>query len=407
MPDAIELPPSQGPDHLAENVMHFGRVLRQAGVGVTTDRIGLALRALSSGGIERRDDFKATLSACMIDRPEHVAMFEQAFYVFWRDPDLMARIMAMLLPKVQAKSQVAPPPENKRLAAALFGAGAKPREAAPPPDQIELDASLTFSQQEILRKADFETMSDAEWLETKRMMRSLVPRIRRQKTRRLMAAAKGRVPDWRASLKSEARAGEAALLRFRKPRSVPVRLVVLADISGSMSKYSRMLLHFTHALSMAGLPVASFVFGTRLSSITRQLRQRDPDVAVAAVVRQVEDWSGGTRMTECMHAFNRDWSRRLLAQRATVILISDGLEHGDVSQLAGEMERLSKSSESLIWLNPLLRYQAFEPRAAGIKAILPYVDRFMPAHNLNSLEALADVLGGALSGRAIPAATRS
>ena len=387
--------------------MHFARVLRHAGVGVTTDRIGLALRALSSGGIERRDDFKATLSACMIDRPEHVAMFEQAFYVFWRDPDLMARIMAMLLPKVQAKTQLPPPPENRRLAAALFGAGAKPQQETPPPEQIEIDASMTFSQQEILRKADFDTMTDLEWLEAKRMMRSLVPLIRRQKTRRLMAAVKGRVPDWRASLKAEARSGEAASLRFRTPRSVPSPLVVLADISGSMSKYSRMLLHFTHALSMAGLPVASFVFGTRLTPISRQLRQRDADIAVAAVVRQVEDWSGGTRMTDCLHAFNRDWSRRVLGQRATVILISDGLEHGDVSRLAGEMERLSKSSQSLIWLNPLLRYQAFEARAAGIKAILPYVDRFMPAHNLNSLEALAEVLGGALSPRARRVVTRS
>jgi uncharacterized protein with von Willebrand factor type A (vWA) domain len=332
----------------------------------------------------------------MIDRPEQVAMFEQAFYVFWRDPDLMARIMAMLLPKVQAKNQMAPPPENRRLAAALFGPGDKPA-LQPPPEQIELDASLTFSQAEILRKADFETMSDAEWLLAKRMLRALIPTVRRRKTRRLMPSLTGRVPDWRATLRAEARNGISASPSFRTPKTVPAPLVVLADISGSMSKYSRMLLHFTHALSLAGLPVASFVFGTRLTPITRQLRQRDADVAVAAVVRQVQDWSGGTRMTECLHAFNRDWSRRVLAQRATVLLISDGLEHGDVGRLALEMERLAKSSESLIWLNPLLRYQAFEARAAGIKAILPYVDHFMPAHNLNSLEALAEVLSGALS----------
>jgi uncharacterized protein with von Willebrand factor type A (vWA) domain len=240
-------------------------------------------------------------------------------------------------------------------------------------------------------------MSDAEWLLAKRMLRALIPTVRRRKTRRLMPSFTGRVPDWRATLRAEARNGISASPSFRKPKTVPAPLVVLADISGSMSKYSRMLLHFTHALSLAGLPVASFVFGTRLTPITRQLRQRDADVAVAAVVRQVQDWSGGTRMTECVHAFNRDWSRRVLAQRATVLLISDGLEHGDVGRLALETERLAKSSESLIWLNPLLRYQAFEARAAGIKAILPYVDHFMPAHNLNSLEALAEVLSGALS----------
>jgi uncharacterized protein with von Willebrand factor type A (vWA) domain len=197
-------------------------------------------------------------------------------------------------------------------------------------------------------------------------------------------------------MKASASSGDAPVLRYRSPRRVAAPLVVLADISGSMSKYSRMLLHFTHALALSGLKVESFVFGTRLTPITRPLRQRDADVAVAAVVQQVEDWSGGTRISACLHQFNRDWSRRVLAHNATVLLISDGLEHGDVSQLEIEIERLSKSCKRLIWLNPLLRYQGFEARAAGIKAMLPHVDLFMPAHNLDSLDALAEVLGGAL-----------
>jgi uncharacterized protein with von Willebrand factor type A (vWA) domain len=318
-------------DHLAENVMHFARVLRSAGVPVTSDRIGLALRALHFGGLERRDDFKATLAACMVNRPEHITMFDQAFYVFWRDPDLMGRIMAMLLPKAEARASVPPPPENRRLAAALFGAHQKPRTEELP-EQIEIDATLTFSKEEILRKADFETMSDEEWLAAKRIMARLVFSLERHVTRRLRRARRGRRIDWRATMKAGASSGDAPQLRYRTPLKVAAPLVVLADISGSMSKYSRMLLHFTHALALSGLKVESFVFGTRLTSITRPLRQRDADVAVAAVVQQVEDWSGGTRITACLHDFNRDWSRRVLAHHATVLLISDGLEHGDVVQ---------------------------------------------------------------------------
>lgn len=384
------------PVHLAENVMHFARVLRGAGIPLGSDRVLLALRALTLGGLEHRSDFKATLAACMIDRPEQIAMFEQAFYVFWRDPDLMGRIMAMMLPKVEGNIGLPPPPENRRLAQALFGRGASDPQTQEPPEKIEVDATMTFSQDEVLRKADFETMSSEEWASAKHMISRLVPNIALQKTRRFRSARDGRSLDWAATMRAGARSADIAALRFQRPRMRPTPLVVLADISGSMSKYSRMLLHFTHALALSDVKVASFVFGTRLTPISRQLRQRDPDLAVAAVVRQVEDWSGGTRITTCLHAFNRDWSRRVLGQNAVVLLISDGLEHGDVDELGFEMDRLSRSCKRLIWLNPLLRYDRFEPRAAGIKAILPHVDAFLPAHNLQSLEELGHVLGKAL-----------
>jgi uncharacterized protein with von Willebrand factor type A (vWA) domain len=381
--------------YLAENVMHFARVLRGAGIPLGSDRVLLALRALTLGGLEHRADFKATLAACLIDRPEQIAMFEQAFYVFWRDPDLLGRIMAMMLPRIEGNIGRPPPPENRRLADALFGRS----EAQTPPDlpeQIELDATMTFSQAEILRKADFETMSSEEWASAKRMISRLVLQVARRRTRRFRSARGGRSLDWAATLRASARGGDLAALRFRKPRMRPAPLVVLADISGSMSKYSRMLLHFTHALSMSDVKVTSFVFGTRLTPISRQLRQRDPDLAVAAVVRQVEDWSGGTRITTCLHAFNRDWMRRVLAQNATLLLISDGLEHGPTEELEFEMDRLHRSCRQLVWLNPLLRFDGFEPRAAGIRAMLPHVDAFLPAHNLESLEALGHMLGPAI-----------
>jgi hypothetical protein len=187
--------------------------------------------------------------------------------------------------------------------------------------------------------------------------------------------------------------GELGTMRWRRPRPLPAPMVVLADISGSMSRYSRMLLHFAHALGHAEARVESFVFGTRLTRTTRLLKSRDPDVAVSQVVKAVEDWSGGTRITHSLHEFNQRWARRALSSRTTVLLISDGLEHGDTQALSHEMERLAKSCRRLIWLNPLLRFEKFQPRAAGIRAMLPHVDRFLPVHNLESLEHLVRLLG--------------
>lgn len=386
------------PGRLAENVMHFGRVLRAAGLPLGSDRIQLALGALQVAGLESRRDFHDVLAACFIDRAEHRELFEQAFTLFWRDPDIAGRLMAMLLPKVQAKTDTPPPPENRRLGDALFPHQPQAPAPPPPPQELEVDATLTFSERELLRKADFETMSADEWRQALALLRGLAPLFERIATRRSRRAAHPGRPDVRATMQAMARhGGELWELRWRRRREQPAPLVVLADISGSMSRYSRMLLHFTHALGHAEARVESFVFGTRLTRTTRALRQRDPDIAVARVVREVQDWSGGTRITQCLHEFNRDWARRTLSGRATVLLISDGLEHGTpddprCEHLRFEMERLHKSCRRLVWLNPLLRFAAFQPRAAGIRAMLPHVDAFLPAHNLASLADLARVL---------------
>lgn len=391
-------------DRLGENVLHFARVLRTAGMPVGTDRIQLALQALQVAGLESRRDFKATLAACLIDRAEHRALFEQAFHIFWRDPDLLGRVMAMLLPQAQSKPGTPAPPENRRLADALF-----PRQPSKvpedEPEQIELDAALTWSQREFLRQRDFETMSAAEWSQAKRALQRVQPLFEMRPTRRQQAASRGRI-DWRATLRAEARS--AALLPKREragERMAP--LLILADISGSMSHYSRMLLHLAHGLSnpaerRRAPRVHSFVFGTRLTPITRLMKQRDPDLAVAAVSRRVEDWSGGTRISACLHEFNKRWSRRVLSSDATVLLITDGLEQGAeddprCERLAFEARRLRLSCRRLLWLNPLLRFEGFEPRAAGIKALLPEVSAHMKAHNLASLEALTACLSSSSS----------
>jgi uncharacterized protein with von Willebrand factor type A (vWA) domain len=388
--------PDSLPGHLAENVMHFGRVLRQAGLPLGTDRIQLALTALQVAGLESKRDFHDTLAACFIDRVEHIELFEQAFHLFWRDPDLAGRMMAMLLPRVQAKENATPPPpENRRLGEALFPHQPQAPQQPPPPEELQVDAQLTFNEQEVLRKADFETMTADEWRAALQLLKRLAVLFEPLPSRRHVRALHPGRPDGRATLQAMARqGGELWDMRWRRPHVRPAPLVVLADISGSMSRYSRMLLHFTHALGHADARVESFVFGTRLTRTTRALRQRDPDIAVGRVVRDVEDWSGGTRISECLRQFNRVWARRVLNSRATVLLITDGLEHGHTGELSFEMERLHKSCRRLIWLNPLLRFDAFEPRAGGIKAMLPHVDRFLPAHNLASLEQLAQVLAG-------------
>ncbi len=389
------LPARATPGRLAENVMHFARVLRSAGMPVGSDRVQTALAALQVAGLESKRDFHAVLSACLIDRIEHRELFDQAFVLFWRDPDLMGRMRALLLPKVNLKEGATPPPpENRRLGEALFPHQPNRPPDQPEQDQIEINAELTWNDRELLRQADFDTMTADEWRAAQRLLVQLKLVFEPLPTRRNQRATRPGVADWRATLAAMARqGGELGELRWRAPRTKPAPLVLLADISGSMSRYSRMLLHFAHALGHAESQVESFVFGTRLTRTTRLLKSRDPDIAVGQVVSAVADWSGGTRITTSLHEFNQRWARRVLNGRSTVLLITDGLEHGDTRQLAFEMERLHKSCRRLVWLNPLLRFDQFEPKAAGIKAMLPHVDRFLPAHNLHSLAELVAVLG--------------
>ena len=383
------------PGRLAENVVHFARVLRGAGLPIGTDRVLLAFDALRTAGIASRGDLHAVLRACLLSRGEQRTLFDQAFHIFWRDPDLLGHIMQMLLP--QMKERVATPtvPQNRRLAAALFGPSTAPSQLRE--SRVEFDAALSWSDREQLRKADFDTMSAEEWEAAQRMLERLPALIALRETRRTIPAHRGRRLDLRQMLRKGARqGGEYMMPVWRQRRLRPEPLVVLVDISGSMSRYSRMFLHFMHALvsgrTAADQRVHTFVFGTQLTHITRQLAARDPDDALAAVVDAVDDWSGGTRIARALHDFNLRWARRVLANAPTVLLITDGLEHGDIDLLKREAERLSKSCRRLIWLNPLLRYSAFEPKAAGVVALLPHVDMFLPVHNLESLDQLISSL---------------
>ena len=389
------------PGRLAENVVHFARVLRAAGVPVGTDRVLLALQALKVAGIGSRADFHAVLAACLIDRAQHRLLFEQAFHIFWKDPDLLGQMLRLLLPQVSQKKGGAPPgpPENRRLGEAL----APKVERRPQPqenERVEVDAQLSWTDREQLRKADFDTMSTAEWSAARRMLATIAPFFAELATRRHAPSRRGSRLDLRAALREAARrGGDIAELPRQRRRRRTEPLVVIVDISGSMSRYSRMFLHFLHALAgsheAANYRIHAFVFGTRLTNITRQLRHRDPDEAIAEVVRAVQDWSGGTRIAACLHEFNRHWARRVLWGSPTVLLVTDGLEHAAIDELGREAERLCKSCRRLVWLNPLLRYEAFQPKARGVRALLAHVSSFLPVHNIESLERLAQTLAGA------------
>lgn len=375
---------------LAENILHFVRVLRAAGLPVGPAKVIAALEAVQAVGVEQREDFRAALESVLIERHEQQALFDQAFELYWRNPRLLERLMQLLLPKVYTR---APRPEAEApLPARLAEALAPPRRAEGEliEQEVSVDAAFTFSPREVLQSRDFETMSAAELVEVKAMIARLRLPLPERPVRRTVAARRGPTVDLRASLRAMASAGGAVVpLAWRKPRRRRPPLVVLCDISGSMDRYSRMLLFFLHAITNDRDRVHTLLFGTRLTNITRHLRRRDVDVAIARVAAAVSDWAGGTRIGACLAEFNRRWSRRLLGQGAVVLLISDGLDSDVGEGLACEMERLAKSCRRLIWLNPLLRYDKFEARPAGIRAMLPYVDEFLPVHNLESLKQLA------------------
>ncbi len=375
---------------LADNILNFVRVLRRAGLPLGPAKVIDALAAVAAVGIDSRADFRAALAAVLVSRREQLVLFDQAFDLFWRNPRLLERLLAALLPRVQGRTT--DPPVPARLAQAMLPPAAPPRQP-PGSEETELDATFTFSAREVLQKKDFATMSTEELAQVRAMLARLKLPLPLRRVRRTHPAAHGHVVDLRATLRGMTGAlGAVAPLRFRARQQRTPPLVVLCDVSGSMDRYARMLLHFLHAITNDRHRVHVLTFGTRLTNITRALRHRDVDVALARVTAAVGDWAGGTRIGTCLAEFNRKWSRRLLGQNAVVLLISDGLDADAGEGLAFEAERLAKSCERLVWLNPLLRYAGFEARPAGIRALLPHVDDFLPVHNLASLRDLAEAL---------------
>ena len=382
-----------GRGKLAENVMHFARILRGAGLRVGPDRVIDCMKAIELAGTARRDDFYWTMSAIFLSREEQRPIFDQAFQIFWRDPKLLEKMMQALLPATYGKTGKEEQEQSQRLTDALFNQPKREEPEEEPEQKVDLDAKLTFSSKEVLQRMDFDTMTAAELAEAKKMLAQLRLPLPEVRTRRQGPDPRGARIDLRATLRASLREGGHIIPLVRTaPKTLHPPLVVLCDISGSMNPYARMFLHFLHAITNDRDRVSVFVFGTRLTNVTRQLKHRDVDVAMTRVADAIKDWSGGTRIGTCLHDFNWQWSRRVLGQNACLLLVTDGLDREAGEGLSEEMERLHMACRHLIWMNPLLRYEKFEAKPAGVRAMLPYVDRFLPVHNLKSLVDLARIM---------------
>ena len=386
---------------LAQNIIHFARALRKAGLPIGPGRTIDAIRAVETAGFTQRTDFYWTLHACFVNRPEHRQIFAQVFRMYWRDPRYLERMMAMMLPALRGVQEEKPADAAAKRATEALLDGMDdflpPLEEEEGETKIEIDATQTMSGEERLKTLDFEQMNAEEMAQAKRMLSRLRLPVQPIASRRTIAAPHGRLPDWRRTMRDAMRrGGELQDFSTKNRRMRWPNLVVLCDISGSMSQYSRVVLHFLHAVSNAKgqgwAKVHAFTFGTRLTNISRHLATRDVDAALKAAGAEAQDWEGGTRIGESLHTFNRDWSRRVMGQGAVVLLITDGLDRDDAGALEKEMERLHLSARRLIWLNPLLRWDGFAPKATGIRAILPHVDSFRAGHSIATLEQLADAI---------------
>jgi uncharacterized protein with von Willebrand factor type A (vWA) domain len=377
---------------LSDNILYFARALRAAGLPVGPGAVLDALAAVQAAGVGTRDDFYWTLHAVFVKRHEHSILFDQAFKMFFRKRAYLEKLIAAMLPDAAPGAPQPPPPGAQRIQEALFsGVKEKERDSA----EAEVDMRLTVSDRDVLQRKDFAQMSAAEITAAKAAIARLTLPLNEVRTRRLAPHRRGHMIDIRRTLRASMKAGGAVIdLKYLGPKMKEPPIVALLDISGSMSQYTRLFLHFLHAVTDARKRVSTFLFGTRLTNVTRSLRERDPDEALAACSTHVVDWSGGTRIASSLHAFNKHWARRVLGQGAVVLLITDGLERDGDDTLGFEIDRLHRSCRQLIWLNPLLRFGGFEARARGVKTMLPHVDELRPIHNLESMTGLVGALSG-------------
>jgi uncharacterized protein with von Willebrand factor type A (vWA) domain len=379
--------------HLAGNILYFARALRAAGMPVGPGSVLDALEAVNVARVGDRDDFYWTLHAVFVKRHEHSILFDQAFRIFFRRRGYIEKLIASMLPETAPPATKPPPPGAQRIQEALFAGDDKRGQDT---TEVELDARLTVSDQEVLQRKDFAQMTAAEIAAAREAIARLVLPLDQVRTRRLAPSRRGRIIDIRRTLRASMKAGGAVIdLKYLGPRLKEPPIVALLDISGSMSQYTRLFLHFLHSITDARKRVTTFLFGTRLTNVTRAIRQRDPDEALAACSLNVADWSGGTRIATSLRDFNKDWARRVLGQGAVVLLITDGLERDADDTLSFEIDRLHRSCRRLIWLNPLLRFDGFEARAKGVRIMLPHVDELRPIHNLESMTGLVRALSGA------------
>lgn len=373
------------PGYLLRNLLLFGRLLRGVGVKITPTQLLDFVESLQHISLRSREDFKNSARTLLISKQEHIALFNQAFDLFWqaRDPGI--------LQDLDLKAYRPQPPQQKQLeiVSANEPQGDVPEREAEEP---LVDTIYTYSSLEVLQQKDFAELSAEEMQEVKHLMQSMTWQLEQRRTRRKMPAWRGKYLDMRRTFRHNLKYGGQPLRLTWKKRKLKRRpLVVISDISGSMERYSRVLLKFIYAITNGLEQVEAFVFSTRLTRITRQIRGQDIDHALDEATAAIHDWAGGTRIGESLKIFNYQWGRRVLGQGAIVLIISDGWDRGEIELLRQEMNRLQLSCQRLIWLNPLLGAANYEPLTRGIQTALPYIDDFLPIHNLASLQQLESV----------------
>jgi len=371
---------------LLHNLLLFGRVLRGLGLDVNPGRMMDLVSALDYIEIGNKSDFFYAARTLLVHEREDLELFDEAFELFWRKPaeSWKIELQGLTRRKKSAKPVIAPPPLKDK------PPSANDSDTTPKETQTVIEVTRTYSNREVLRHKDFAQMSAEESEAVNQMMSHLLWKMSERRTRR-HRPGKGHLMDLRRTLRRSLRSeGEIFSWEYREPKLKPRPLIVIADISGSMERYTRLLLHFIYGMKSAlTQPVEAFVFSTRLTRITRPLQIRDLDLALKNVGQVVNDWAGGTRIGESLKTFNFEWGRRVLGRGAVVLIISDGWDRGDVELLKREMARLKRNCHRLIWLNPLLGAPDYEPLTRGIQAALPNIDNFLPVHNLASLEDLA------------------
>jgi uncharacterized protein len=379
---------------IAENILMFARLLRAAGLPVGPQKVVLATQAVMAAGLESQKVLYWTLHSVFVNRRSERDIFNQAFVMFWRDPGYLQQMLSLMLPSLKSGGADDDKALSRRLSESLFknSAANAPRAA----DEIEIDATETFSGEEVLREKDFEQMSAAELARAKRVLEQLRLPFELVRTRRFTPSYRGERLDIRHIFRDMTSSGMDDLRpQFKARRWHRPPVIVLCDISGSMDTYARVFLHFLYSLTNDRDRVHSFLFGTRLTHVTRALKYRDPDVAISKVTQDVRDWSGGTRIGACLGDFNRRWSRRVLGQNALVLLFTDGLDREGGEGMTTEVRRLRASCRRLVWLNPLMRFEGYAPLAAGANVLAKFASEQRSCHNVTSLEELAHALSSA------------
>jgi len=387
--------------NFAQRALAFARLLRRAGVKTTTGQAMDFVRAIEHIDISRREEFREAARACLVTHKDDLPVFDRLFDLYWRaKPEFTDGLLQQ--PDPDDLIELAPEEgeeAEETEGSSIEGARGRRLDAIEAIEEAEegegsetesLADAFSYSPAEILREKDFADFTEDELAQIRRFMQQLTWQIGRRRSRRKVASPKGRFIDPRRTMRRSLQSGGVPLtLARRQTKTKPRQLVVICDVSGSMDRYSRILLQFIYAVENGMAKVEAFVFGTRLTRVTRLLKHQDIDEAMRRVAREVQDWSGGTRIGQSLQSFNQEWARRVLRNGAVVLIISDGWDRGDPQLLAQEMARLQRSCYRLIWLNPLLGSPRYEPLTRGIQAALPYIDDFMPIHNFASLEALA------------------